>query len=165
VASSCGSGSQVHLGFQLVYEANLEQAGYDDEALQGTLDVIRKRIKDYGVSGIYVQQQGSDRVIVQIPKDQDVDNIKKLIGQTAQLTFQEQGITADGTQGWVDVTAAGLYGRDKPLTGAYLKPNCMAAVNQPTNKVVVQFEWNSEGGEDVRADHPTQHREAISYSA
>ena len=35
-----------------------------------------------------IQQQGKDRIVVQLPGMQDPDQVKDVIGRTAKLTFQ-----------------------------------------------------------------------------
>lgn len=68
---------------------------YDEVALQEmqkralgqTLEVLRNRVDEFGVAEPLVQQQGSNRVIVQLPGVKDVSRAKAAIGKTAQLTF------------------------------------------------------------------------------
>ena len=133
-------------GSHLVYQANLEGQEDRDGAMEGVMDIIQKRVNSMGVSEVNLQKLGDDRIIVQFPGITDINQAKDLIGQTAQLTFQEEGTTADGTQGWVDAKATGGDGTENvPLTGQYLKPTSRAAINQTTNEVVVEFEWNGEG--------------------
>ena len=38
-----------------------------------------------------------------------------------------------------------IEGEEKVLTGTYLLPNCYVALDQTSNKPIVQFEWNSDG--------------------
>ncbi len=57
-------------------------------AIQQSLKIIEKRINSSGVAETSVQQQGLDRIVVQLPGVQNVDQILGVIGTTAKLTFQ-----------------------------------------------------------------------------
>ncbi|MBI1308698.1 MAG: protein translocase subunit SecD [Proteobacteria bacterium] len=56
-------------------------------ALAQTLQVLRSRVDQFGVAEPVVQQQGDNRVIVELPGVKDVARAKAAIGKTAQLTF------------------------------------------------------------------------------
>lgn len=56
-------------------------------ALAQTLQVLRSRVDQFGVAEPVVQQQGNNRVIVELPGVKDVSRAKAAIGKTAQLTF------------------------------------------------------------------------------
>ena len=47
---------------------------------------------------------------------------------------------------WVPATGT-IDGEEKPLTGAYLLPNCYVDLNPQTGEPVVAFEWNADGAE------------------
>ncbi len=83
-------GIQVEVGAdgetRLFYtEATLQE--FRKRALQQTLQVLRSRVDQFGVAEPLIQQQGSSRVIVELPGVQDVNRAKAAIGKTAQLTF------------------------------------------------------------------------------
>ena len=56
-------------------------------ALAQTVQVLRSRVDEFGVAEPLIQQQGTNRVIVELPGVQDVNRAKNAIGRTAQLTF------------------------------------------------------------------------------
>lgn len=56
-------------------------------ALAQTLQVLRSRVDQFGVAEPVIQQQGKNRVIVELPGVKDVSRAKAAIGKTAQLTF------------------------------------------------------------------------------
>jgi preprotein translocase subunit SecD len=56
-------------------------------AVGQSLEIIRRRIDEYGTSEPSIQLQGRDRIIVELPGVGNPDRIKALIGQTAKLTF------------------------------------------------------------------------------
>ena len=58
------------------------------DALKRAIKIIRNRVDQFGVSEPVIQQQGSRRIIVQLPGLQDPERARKLIGQTALLEFR-----------------------------------------------------------------------------
>src|ERR1051325_9665306 len=89
-------------GTQLTLQADMTNVPDDqkDSAMQGVINVIQRRVNAYGVAEAEIQTLGSDRVIVQLPGVKDIEEAKKLIGQTAKLEFKEQ----DASGQWVPST-------------------------------------------------------------
>jgi preprotein translocase subunit SecD len=52
------------------------------------IEIVRRRIDETGTNEPSIQQQGADRIVVQLPGLDDPSRIKKLLGKTAKLTFQ-----------------------------------------------------------------------------
>ena len=52
------------------------------------IEIVRRRIDETGTNEPSIQQQGIDRIIVQLPGLDDPSRIKKLLGKTAKLNFQ-----------------------------------------------------------------------------
>ena len=52
------------------------------------IEIVRRRIDETGTNEPSIQQQGIDRIIVQLPGLDDPTRIKKLLGKTAKLNFQ-----------------------------------------------------------------------------
>jgi preprotein translocase subunit SecD len=59
-----------------------------DKTLNQSIEVIRNRIDEFGVSEPQISSQGNDRVVVELPGIKDVDRAKDLIGRTAKLEFK-----------------------------------------------------------------------------
>ncbi|MFT7337465.1 MAG: preprotein translocase subunit SecD [Marinobacter maritimus] len=57
-------------------------------ALEQNLTTIRNRVNELGVAEPLVQQQGSDRIIVELPGVQDTAQAKRVLGATANLEFR-----------------------------------------------------------------------------
>ena len=57
-------------------------------AVRQGLETIRNRIDQFGVSEASIQQQGENRILVQLPGVQDPARAKALIGKTALLEFK-----------------------------------------------------------------------------
>ncbi len=58
------------------------------DAIDRALKTIRSRVEGSGVSEPVVQKQGSDRIVVQIPGEQDPERAKRLFSQMAVLEFK-----------------------------------------------------------------------------
>jgi len=58
-----------------------------DSAVRQSLEIVRRRIDEVGTREPTIQRQGRDRILVQVPGEKDPDSIKRLLGQTAKLTF------------------------------------------------------------------------------
>ncbi len=57
-------------------------------ALQQNITTLRNRVNELGVAEPVIQQQGADRVVVQLPGVQDTVQAKKIIGATATLEYR-----------------------------------------------------------------------------
>jgi len=59
-----------------------------DEAVQQNITTLHKRVNELGTSEPVIQQQGADRIVVQLPGVQDTARAKDIIGRTATLQFR-----------------------------------------------------------------------------
>ena len=68
-------------------------------ALQQNLETLHNRVNELGVAEPIIQQQGADRIVVQLPGVQDTAKAKEIIGRTAILEMrmvdEEQSNTAE----------------------------------------------------------------------
>ncbi len=62
-----------------------EQRRIQDSALQQNINTLRNRVNELGVAEPIIQQQGADRVVVQLPGVQDTAKAKDILGRTATL--------------------------------------------------------------------------------
>ena len=65
-----------------------EKAASDERTLRQALEIIRRRIDEVGTREPTIQRQGSNRILIQVPGIGSAEELKDLIGTTAQLTFQ-----------------------------------------------------------------------------
>ncbi len=61
------------------------QRRIQDAAVQQNLMTLRNRVNELGVAEPVIQQQGADRVVVQLPGVQDTARAKDILGRTATL--------------------------------------------------------------------------------
>lgn len=71
--------------------ANLTELAAEEErrsALQQNVTTLRNRINELGVSEPVIQQQGSERIVIQLPGVQDTARAKEILGATATLEYR-----------------------------------------------------------------------------
>ena len=66
----------------------VEQKRIQDFALKQNIQTLHNRINELGVAEPIIQQQGSDRVVVQLPGVQDTAKAKEILGRTATLEIR-----------------------------------------------------------------------------
>ena len=59
-----------------------------DQALKQNIVTLHNRINELGVSEPVIQQQGSDRIVVQLPGVQDTAKAKDILGRTATMEMR-----------------------------------------------------------------------------
>jgi preprotein translocase subunit SecD len=59
-----------------------------DAALKQNISTLAKRVNELGVAEPIVQQQGADRIVVQLPGVQDTAGAKRILGRTATLEIR-----------------------------------------------------------------------------
>jgi len=69
-----------------VQEVQLQEL--QQTALKQNITTLRNRVNEIGVAEPIIQQQGADRVVVQLPGVQDTVEAKKIIGATATLEYR-----------------------------------------------------------------------------
>jgi preprotein translocase subunit SecD len=62
-----------------------EQVRIQEAAIQQNLITLRNRVNELGVAEPVIQQQGADRIVVQLPGVQDTARAKEILGRTATL--------------------------------------------------------------------------------
>lgn len=102
-------------------------------AVQQNIITLRKRVNELGVSEPIIQQQGVNRIVVQLPGVQDTARAKEILGATATLEFrlvdeqndpaqaQQSGRAPIGSQLYKERNGAPiLLKRQVMLTGDYI---------------------------------------------
>jgi preprotein translocase subunit SecD len=85
-------------------------------ALRQNITTLRNRVNELGVAEPVIQQQGAERVVVQLPGVQDTVEAKKIIGATATLEYR----AVDEAH---DAYTAAQTGRVPPESRLYLDDN------------------------------------------
>jgi protein-export membrane protein SecD len=76
----------------------------EGNAVSKSIEVIRNRIDEFGVTEPEIVSLGSDRVVVQLPGVKDIERAKELIGRTAKLEFKfvNDEINPEQVSGWLE---------------------------------------------------------------
>lgn len=149
-----GTGSELSLVASLTPAARKE---VQDSALKQNISTLHNRINELGVAEPVIQQQGADRIVVQLPGVQDVARAKQLIGRTATLEIRMVDTTAqpgsaalmvperrtNGTTGQVGLK------REVVVTGNQL--NNAAATMDQNQRPAVSVRLDEAGGRAMRA--------------
>ncbi len=95
-------------------------------ALQQNITTLRNRVNELGVAEPLVQQQGENRIVVQLPGVQDTTRAKEILGGTATLEFRmvdDQNSVQEALDGHVPATSK-LY-RERDGQPILLRKNLM----------------------------------------
>jgi preprotein translocase subunit SecD len=79
------------VGEERILKASLnlvEQKSIQDFAIKQNIQTLHNRINELGVAEPIIQQQGADRVVVQLPGVQDTAKAKEILGRTATLEIR-----------------------------------------------------------------------------
>lgn len=74
---------RLELGLSREYRGEVRE-----RTLNQSIEVIRNRIDEFGVTEPAITTQGTDRVVVELPGVKEVERAKDLIGRTAKLEFK-----------------------------------------------------------------------------
>jgi preprotein translocase subunit SecD len=85
VVTSSNDGTDVKLSASLKPEAARR---VQEQALKQSITTLHNRINELGVSEPVIQQQGLDRIVVQLPGVQDTAKAKDILGRTATLELR-----------------------------------------------------------------------------
>jgi protein-export membrane protein SecD len=86
-----GNGMQLDLAddgtARLTYTAD-QLRDLKSHAVDQSIEIVRRRIDQFGTQEPTIQRQGEDRILVQLPGVREPERIKQLIGETAKMTFR-----------------------------------------------------------------------------
>lgn len=121
-------------GSRLVLEAQTTPtvAKITPDMMDSLQFAIENRVNKLGVAETVVQRQGEKRLVVEIPAVKDLNQAKKFLGETAELSFKKE-VQNGSNISWVDT---GLTGNDLSR----------ATLSTSTNgQWVVDLEFNDKG--------------------
>ena len=92
-------------GLDIIANLSQESLANDIKAsMKKNITILRSRVNELGVSQPIIQQQGKERIIVQLPGLQDSTRAKNILGSTATLEFR---LTKGSPDDWNQSLAAG----------------------------------------------------------
>ena len=150
------------------------------EVVNQSIEVVRKRIDELGTKEPSIEQQGSERIVVQVPGLSDPTHLLSILQTTAKMTFQMVDETADIQQAMKGIVPIGdeMLPQDSGSKKIQLPPLVIEkrvrvagdrlktagwANDQQTGQVVVTFRFDNVGARefaDVTKDN-VGHRFAI----
>ncbi len=153
-----GGGEEYVLTAALKLQAQVKTQEY---ALQQNLTTLRNRVNELGVAEPVIQQQGVDRVVVQLPGVQDTARAKEILGRTATLEIrmvdeermQDANVVRAATTGQAPFGTELYYERDgRPvlvkktvvLTGDYIT-DAQPGFDNQTSQAAVHVNLDGRG--------------------
>ncbi|MCF6321800.1 MAG: protein translocase subunit SecD [Rhizobiaceae bacterium] len=128
-------------------------------AVTQSIEVIRKRIDEFGTTEPVVQRQGNDRILVEVPGVDDPERLKSLIGTTAKLSFHLVNTDMTAEEALQSRAPAGtviMYDDGDPPIPELLQTSSLVkgenlvdaqpGFDQQTNEPIVTFRFDSKGG-------------------
>ncbi|MCV6637165.1 protein translocase subunit SecD [Candidatus Albibeggiatoa sp. nov. NOAA] len=137
-----GTADEYGLQFEFTEESLVQRRR---DALQQNITTLRNRVNELGVAEPVIQQQGEDRIIVQLPGIQDTARAKEILGATASLEFR---LTEGDYQDWLEAENGGTKPRGSKLyhrrdgSPVLLKNSVIVSGDQITN-ATSGFDQNS----------------------
>src|SRR5512145_2615176 len=126
------------------------QKDIQDNALKQNITTLHNRVNELGVAEPVIQQQGADRIVVQLPGVQDVARAKQIMGRTATLEIRmvDQEAMAAGLPGALTVPERKP---DGTVTMVPLKREVIVTGNQ-LNGASATLDQNQQPATSVRLD-------------
>lgn len=135
---------------EIRYDKNaINKAKY--KLLEQSIEIVRKRIDETGTKEPIIQAQGRDRILVQVPGMESPDELKKVLGKTAKMTFHfvntsivDENLLPNNIQKMKEMNGDYYYYVDKQvvLNGDLLQD---ASATYSEGKPVVSFKMNNIG--------------------
>ncbi|MBF0314184.1 MAG: protein translocase subunit SecD [Oligoflexia bacterium] len=100
----------------------------EEQAVTKSIEVVRNRIDEFGVTEPEITSQGSDRIVIQLPGVRDIERAKELIGKTAKLEFRL--VNDDINQ----ITLNGMVAKAEQSGIVYKKGDRFSLFNEKVNE-------------------------------
>ena len=111
--TASGEGSDLKLAGVLKPDA---ARAIQEAAVKQNITTLHNRVNELGVAEPVIQQQGLDRVVVELPGIQDTAKAKSIIGRTANLEFRLADMSAEGRAA-AEGTGPVPFGRERYTVG------------------------------------------------
>lgn len=144
------SGAGGEAGQVLTYTLNEKRAAeIEKESVDQAMEVVRRRVDQYGVAEPTIQRSGENRILVQLPDVTDLDMVKSTIGKLAKLEFRmvaESGKAGETVERKLKAGGSIKLEDQVKMTGREVK-SARVEVDPQTHEMSVSLEFSSTGGE------------------
>ncbi|MDH4448283.1 MAG: protein translocase subunit SecD [Acidovorax sp.] len=139
-------------GIELVFTAEGQHQSIT-RAVEQSLEVIRQRVDQVGVSEPTIQRVGADRILVQLPGLQDPAQLRALLGSTAKMSFHMLGDSSspDGIRTLQDSEGNSYPVRNSVALSGDRLSDASAGFDQQTREPVVNFRFDRAGAREFAA--------------
>ncbi|MEL6533579.1 MAG: protein translocase subunit SecD [Pseudomonadota bacterium] len=150
-----GEGSRI-----TVQLSEAELTATNDRTMVQSLEIIRRRVDEAGTREPTIARQGADRILIQVPGLDSAQELKDLIGRTAQLGFHTVVGTAGSADQAVDFgqmvvpsvdeqNPVGFYILETlPVVTGEDLTDSQPGFDQQTGLPIVTFRFNSAGAQE-----------------
>ena len=132
-----------------------EKRKIDNQTMDQSLEIIRRRVDEAGTREPTIQKQGSRRILIQVPGLGSAEELLQLIGRTAKLTFhpviknsvsceKKPVITSIIVENFDDINNCLELEKKFVVSGSQLT-NAQPSFDQ-NNRPAVSFQFNPVGG-------------------
>jgi preprotein translocase subunit SecD len=134
-----------------------------DAALKQNITTLHNRINELGVAEPVIQQQGIDRIVVQLPGVQDTAKAKDILGRTATLEMRlvdesAEGRAAEtgsgpvpfGSEKFLDRTGRAVIVKKQVLVTGENLTDAQPGFDQQSNQPKVDLTMDAKGGRIMR---------------
>lgn len=133
-------------------------------AIQQSIEIVRRRIDETGVREPTIQRQGDERILVQLPGVGDPERIKALLGKTAKMAFHlvdQENSLSDALAGRVPPGSKLMYSADevdgsgnpipylirkRVMVSGETLVDAQPSQDQRTGEPIVSFRFDTRGG-------------------
>jgi preprotein translocase subunit SecD len=130
------------------------QVKTQEDALKQNLTTLRNRVNELGVAEPVIQQQGIDRVVVQLPGVQDTAKAKEILGRTATLEIRM--VDEEKMQDAATVQAA-MAGQAPFGTEVYLERNGVPVLVKKNVVLTGDYITDAQPGFDNQSNQAAVH--------
>jgi len=154
--TEAGEGTDLRLVATIKPEA---EKTLQEDAVKQNIQILHNRINELGVAEPVIQQQGAERVIVQLPGVQDTARAKEILGRTATLEIRLVDEEARASGSTVNVDIFPERHRDGTVTSVPTKRQVIVTGEQfisaratfdQDNRPAVSVELDAAGGRAMR---------------
>lgn len=127
ILSTVGRGIDISGGYYVVLTPKNTSSDKSDNVVDDAMNILRTRLDKKGYTEAVISVQDGNKIRVEIPQVDDADEVLSVIGQTGELTFED-----NAGKIWLN--------GEEHIKGAYAAPN-----QEKNGEYVVVLQFNAKG--------------------